>query len=481
VTQQFNTTTSMGRLTLNMLLSFAQFEREVAGERIRDKIAATVKKGVWVCGRPPLGYTRRTRADGGGLEVVPNEARVVRAIFEGYMRSRSLVKLAAQITTLGHASKRWATRTGEPRGGNPFTTAALYRVLTNPVYIGKITHTRRAPGGSVETSVYDGVHRPIIPRELWDRVHASMQRATPAPSHRWTHTHLLKGKLRTSEGFAMSPSTVQRRTISKGQPVQRRIGYYVSQKAIKQGYAACPIKSINAAHLDGLVRGLVLDHAASTGFQWAIEDPSQRDHQVREAIERVIVAPDHLIIHLLPATKDEGGPDTPRTTQAGPRAPVERACRFTPVVEQGRGGGLTLTLNIQMKKLDGRRLLLGPDGQDLLAHGALNGAAEPNAAIISAIGLAYACRRDVVFRGREINVVARELGLSASRVKALLSLTRLGPAVLKAALTGTLPPRTSIKRLLAAARHLDWSRQQALLGLQWERRGAAGTDSTRPN
>ncbi|MEQ9455160.1 MAG: recombinase family protein [Phycisphaeraceae bacterium] len=136
VTQQFSTTTSMGRLTLNMLLSFAQFEREVTGERIRDKIAATKKKGMWAGGQPPLGY----RVENNILQIVPPEAEIVRAIFSGYLMHRSLLKLAEQLDQQGLRTRNWTSSKGKAHGGRRFSTNALHRTLTNRTYLGKITH-----------------------------------------------------------------------------------------------------------------------------------------------------------------------------------------------------------------------------------------------------------------------------------------------------------------------------------------------------
>ncbi len=245
VTQQFNTTTSMGRLTLNMLLSFAQFEREVTGERIRDKLAATKKKGLWVTGQPPLGYEAIEQK----LVIVPEEAKVVQRIYEGYFECGSLMKLARLLSDEGHTTKRWSSRTGRTHGGLRLTPKYLYRILTNAIYIGKITH---------KDNVWPGQHEPIVEQTLWEKVQAAIHTQDRQSRHRWQHSHLLKGKIKTFEGHRMSPSGVQRDTKIEGR--KRIVGYYVSQKAIKQGYRSCPIKTLNAHRLDELVRALALDY-----------------------------------------------------------------------------------------------------------------------------------------------------------------------------------------------------------------------------
>ncbi|QYU68920.1 recombinase family protein [Leptolyngbya sp. 15MV] len=315
VTQQFNTTTSMGRLTLNMLLSFAQFEREVAGERIRDKIAATKRKGVWVCGQPPVGYRLPCEGDADfvpgdrTLRVIEPEAELVRAIFNGYLELGSLVDLAARLNAEGHTTKSWTSSRGKIHGGRPLTAAFLYRVLTNPVYIGKIAHTRGRNNKSVskQTEVHQGHHQPIIDQATWDSVHARMGTIERESRHKWTHTHLLKGKIRTSEGHAMSPGSVQR-PVSKrddcrrvrGDTARRIVRYYVSQKAVKQGFMTCPIKTINAAHIDDLIRGLVLDHLKNHHHaNLRDQQPETRDRWIREVVHRVVVATDRITVELI--------------------------------------------------------------------------------------------------------------------------------------------------------------------------------------
>lgn len=157
VTQPFNTTSSMGRLTLNVLLSFAQFEREVTGERIRDKIAASKAKGIWMGGNVPLGYDLGDRR----LIVNPAEAEQVRHIFTRYLALRSGVMLAKELQRDGLRTKRWTSRTGRTRGGGAFGCGALYYLLQNRLYLGEIAHR-----GAVHT----GEHEPIVGRELFEAV-----------------------------------------------------------------------------------------------------------------------------------------------------------------------------------------------------------------------------------------------------------------------------------------------------------------------
>ena len=157
VTQSFNTTTSMGRLTLNMLLSFAQFEREVTAERIRDKIAASKAKGMWMGGTPPLGY----KPDGRTLAIVEEHAELINELFRRYLEFGNVRLLKEQLGVEGIEVPQRATSTGRSLGGVPFTRGQIYKILSNPIYLGEIHHKGQA---------YNGQHQAIITRPLWDQV-----------------------------------------------------------------------------------------------------------------------------------------------------------------------------------------------------------------------------------------------------------------------------------------------------------------------
>ena len=236
VTQQFNTTTSMGRLTLNILLSFAQFEREVIGERIRDKFAASRKKGMWMGGWPPLGYEVADRR----LVVVEREAALVRRIFDRFAKTGSALALARELNAAGEVTKRRLCPNG-PRGGKPWTKGAVYKVLANRVYLGEAVHKGVA---------YPGEHAAIIDQRAWAKAHAVMAE----PAHRRgaaTRAYvpaLLKGLIHGPNGRAMSPSHTRRRG--------RVYHYYVTREAIADGYDSCPVTSVPTAD----VEGAVLDH-----------------------------------------------------------------------------------------------------------------------------------------------------------------------------------------------------------------------------
>ena len=446
VTQQFNTTTSMGRLTLNMLLSFAQFEREVTGERIRDKLAATKKKGLWVGGQPPLGYRLKEKQ----LHIVPKEASLIRKIFRGYHDNPSLLELIERLNQEGFTTKRWNSRKGNSHGGRKLTPKYIHGVLTNPLYIGKIVH---------KDNTWPGQHKPIIDRSLWDRVHKTIDKQERRTRHRWDHPHLLKGKLRTHEGFAMSPSSVHR-SLSGKKGKKRLVRYYVSQKAMREGYKNCAIKTINAIHLDDLVRALVFDYFEGESLgHLRHREPQVRDRWVRETIHQVVITADQLTVELnadrIEACKQFDWPNIDKG-----RAANTSSCLYQPAVKRRRHQ-VFLTLAIQIKRLDGKRMLLSPDGQDLF----MPAEPQPKDHIVQAIGNAYRWRELLSVGNLTQTQLAKDLNVSDSQIRKYLPLIHLGPDILKRALKGTLPPSVTLVNLLKAAQQLDWQKQAVFLGL----------------
>ncbi len=221
VTQQFNTTSSMGRLTLNVLLSFAQFEREVTGERIRDKIAASKRKGMWMGGHVPLGYTANDRS----LAIDEAEAATVRRIY-GLYRERGTVRLVQQeADRLGLVSKRRERPDGTTSGAVSFTRGALYKLLSNPVYAGDIVH---------RGTRHRGLHPPIVAPDLWEEVQLQLTgRAARARGQGSIQSpSLLAGLIVDEAGEPLTPTHAN----NKG----RRYRYYVSRALIGGPKASIP-------------------------------------------------------------------------------------------------------------------------------------------------------------------------------------------------------------------------------------------------
>jgi site-specific DNA recombinase len=237
VTQQINSGTSMGRLMLNVLLSFAQFEREIIAERTRDKIAATRRKGKWSGGRPLLGFD----VDPGGRRLSVNEAEAerVRAIFALFLEHGSLPPVVRELQRRGWANKRWTTRSGRACGGEPFTKAGLRRLLSNVLYVGQVRY---------KDELHDGEQPALVDPAAFRRARELLHRRgrRDGPPARNPLTPLLRGLLRCAPcGCAMTPAH-----SAKG---VRRYRYYVCTAAQKRGWDTCPSKSVPAGEVERLV------------------------------------------------------------------------------------------------------------------------------------------------------------------------------------------------------------------------------------
>jgi site-specific DNA recombinase len=302
VTQQFNTTTSMGRLTLNVLLSFAQFEREVTGERIRDKIAASKRKGMWMGGRAPLGYDVKQRK----LVVNQEEARLVNDLYRRYLELGSVSKLKTYLDQQGLKSKKRVSATGKHSGGVSFFPGALYLILQNPIYLGEVRHRNDS---------YPGEHEAIIPRDLWELVQAKLKNDNQGRRNgvKANCSSLLVGLIQDAAGNRLSPS----HTVKNG----KRYRYYVSQataqgsdrqsKAIRlpaydierqvslrlQSFLQSPNEVMKGLALPGdgpeLTHQLILA-AKKRAEEWSMVSPAVVRDFVKRVVRRVVVGPDKI-------------------------------------------------------------------------------------------------------------------------------------------------------------------------------------------
>jgi site-specific DNA recombinase len=232
VTQQFNTAHSMGRLVLNVLLSFAQFEREIISERTRDKIAAARRKGKWSGGLPLLGYDVDPR--GSKLVVNAEEAQQVQAIFALYLECGGLIATVQELERRGWKNKCWQTRKGHIRGGSTFTKGSVHHLLTNVVYRGKVKYKKE---------VHSGEHQAIVDSQVWQQVQEKLSRQTRSRERLSSHA-LLKGLLHCRPcGAAMTPTYASKNG-------GRRYGYYVCTNALQRGRQKCPSRSLPRAAID---------------------------------------------------------------------------------------------------------------------------------------------------------------------------------------------------------------------------------------
>ena len=270
VTQSFNTGTSMGRLTLNVLLSFAQFEREVTAERIRDKIAASKKMGLWMGGGVPLGYD----AEGRVLKINEDEAKSIRSLYDLYETHRALNVVTREAELAGIRSRRRKTRAGDWRGGNMLSRGHVHYILTSPIYAGRIPHKGKA---------YEGQHPAIINAKRWDRIQAMLKEHSVnprGPRQRMTMPSPLTGKLFDETGKRLSPSHANK----KG----KRYRYYISHDLV--GGRKVDAKGrgwrLPAEELEKVVCAALQRHLTSFVARWALELPDPAAHKaMTEALD----------------------------------------------------------------------------------------------------------------------------------------------------------------------------------------------------
>lgn len=285
VTQNFNTCDSMGKLTLNILLSFAQFEREVSAERIRDKIAATKKKGMWTGGSVPLGYDVEKKK----LIINKEEAKIVRYIFEEYLRCRSEIQVSRNANEMGYHSKPRKVRNSSGEVALSFNHAMINNMLRNPIYIGKVPY---------KGELFDGLHEAIIPMELWKQVQ-ELKRLNRgdrfAPSRSFKNS-LLKGLVECECCGTMTPTRCK-----KG---NKYYEYYTSLKAVKEGYKLCRTGSVPAGELDKFVLDKVRNAFKSPEIIQELVhqvQPHKPEYGVREIFD-IVQSVEKVFEHFEPAT-----------------------------------------------------------------------------------------------------------------------------------------------------------------------------------
>ena len=458
ITQQFNTTTSMGRLTLNVLLSFAQFEREVAGERIRDKIAASKKKGMWMGGLPPLGYDVQNRR----LVVNEEEALTVLHIFHRYIQLRSVQALKAELDDAGTRSKRRTLADGTPYGGQKLSRGALYLMLQNRIYRGEITH---------KVNAYPGEHPAIVEKTLWDQVQAILgeNRVNRTTRSDAKHPSVLAGLAFDENGERLTPS----HAVKKG----TRYRYYVSRSLII-GTAKDRSKGrrIPAANLETLVitrlrtlladRGAILD-AIQNEYPGAVERNRliRRGRQIAE--ELLTLAPDEsraMLMKLL--SRVDIKPD---------RVEINiRRCYLIELLDaqsinpttQGRHSDeksedvLTLTVSARLQRVGREMRMLVENTDDQRT-------ADPG--LLRIVARAHEIQERLMQNtDLTVHVIASQERVTANYVYRLLRLPTLAPDIITAIVNGKNPPQLTAKKLMRLTPQIpvDWAEQRKLLGFQ---------------
>jgi hypothetical protein len=445
----------MGRLTLNVLLSFAQFEREVTGERIRDKIAASKKKGMWMGGMPPLGY----RASDHKLIVIESEAETVRHIFRRYAALGSVRLLQQELEAHGIRSKRWTSTAGRRWGGKPIVRGALYRMLQNRIYRGEIVH---------KDQHYPGEHMPIVDEALWDEVQVKL--AANAVEHRngekMKNASLLAGLLFDGQGHRMTPT----HAIKKG----TRYRYYVSRPLISESRVDAPdglrtpagdieqlvmtrigqllseparLFEALAPHVETAARQRhMLHRAAELAANWSALKPMQLRPMLAALIQRIVVHIDRVDIQLLPSRlaallRDE----LPGPTSAG-SADDEQP--------------LVLSVPAQLRRVGfGIRMLIDGVGQP-------GRAARVDPKLIKLIARAHLLNNKLAESSDEhLADLAQRQKLTSSYFTRVLRLTYLAPDITRAILEGRHPRDLTARKLLTHSRlPLTWPEQRRTLG-----------------
>jgi site-specific DNA recombinase len=448
VTQAFNTTTSMGRLTLNVLLSFAQFEREVTGERIRDKIAASKRKGMWMGGQPPLGYDAKDRK----LVVNEAEAELVRHIFRRYRELNSVRLLKAELDAEGIVSKVRLASDGSRYGGRPLARGALYLMLANRIYRGEIVHKSQS---------YPGDHGPIVDEPLWNEVQQilSANRVDRETGASASEPSLLAGLAFDAAGERLTPT----HAVKNG----TRYRYYVSQALITASAKSdAKGQRIPAASLEALVknrlRELLVDPSAMfDATQGLVRDAANQRRLIARAGEYAAgsaeLERDELRQFLLASVRRvqvlidsiEISLDTPKLLRwllgrdAGPgEMPSEARAHVTTI---------TVPARLRRTGLEMRFVIDGDAGER-----------EADVALIRVMVRAHMIRGRLLQDATlSVDEVAREEKVSPSYVTRLLRLTFLAPDIVSGILTGHHPPELTASKLMADTRvPLDWSEQR---------------------
>ncbi len=430
VTQSFNTATSMGRLTLNMLLSFAQFEREVTAERIRDKIAASKRKGLWMGGNVPLGY----EANGRTLKINNPDAKTICQLYELYEQHQTVRAVKEEADRLKLRTKKRTGRSGTVSGGGAFDRGHIHHILTNPIYAGRIRH---------KTKVFEGQHPAIIAPSRWDGIQEQLKEGAAKTRQKRTskQSSLLCGKLFDETGDRLTPSHTKTR---KG----TRLRYYVSHRLIKRSGE----QNLDGWRLPGneletmvakLAKDTLLDPSFCTGvipnlnaserehFRTKLKDHTEQGpKETLELVERIDLAPGHLkvklsiahIVDLLERSADELDPEH-----------------------------LTIRTPFQLRKRGVETKIIIADAPTGIDEALIQNIAKAN----HWYGL--------VKQGQTFKNIARSQNTSSDRIQKMIGLAFLAPDLLRQVMQGKQPLGFTSDWVMRCNIPSDWNAQRALI------------------
>ena len=454
VTQQFNTASSMGRLTLNMLLSFAQFEREVTGERIRDKIAASKRKGMWMGGVPPLGYDIQDRT----LVINEEEAQTVKYIFEIYVTLGAVRPFQEQLDAERITSKRHTSAKGNSYGGRPISRGHLYRLLQNRLYRGEVVH---------KDKTYPGQHEPIIDQDLWDRVQAQLERNRIEQKAQQTtiESSLLVGLVTDQAGERLVPTYAAKNG--------KRYRYYVSQCLITGTRNDAPHAiRVPAADLERLVshrfcrwltspaelidalapavpatkHPAIIAAAARLATTWNVTPTINRRDFLRAVVDRITIADTGIEIAIRPLALAQ---------HLLGRHSNSTAVGTNPDPDQQHPTILTIDAQLCRTGLAMKLVAEGPEAIP-----------QPDPTLIRLLARAHAMRKELETGHHDsIDACASAMGVTSSYVSRVVRLAYLAPDITAAILDGRQPANLTAARLAQTSElPLAWSEQRRVLG-----------------
>jgi site-specific DNA recombinase len=432
VTQAFNTTTSMGRLTLNVLLSFAQFEREVTGERIRDKLAASKAKGMWMGGVVPLGYDRPTDLVTRALVVNEAEAQTVRLIYSRYLELGSVSRLQRWLANDGYRSKTSVSRRGRSSGGLPYSRGALFHLLKNRLYLGEIPH---------KGLVHPGAHAAIVERDLFDMVQVKLASQAAERKSRPTRVGaaLLKGVIFDADGFPMCPAFAR----GRGDHPYR---YYVSAP-LTQGRQLPEDPSALRRISANAVEAVVADRLRRVARLGAASSSAE----IRRLVRRVEIHP--RLMQIVVDAEAIGSGQAIEVIVDRVDAHLAPGESVTP--ESGQERLLRLSFPIRMQTRGGRTWIATPDGRDAVPQVRID------RTLVRALRAAHGFAAEAGHRGDAGEEAAAPI---RAYDRKLCLLAFLAPDIQQAILEGRQPASLNLERLMKQDLPLAWAHQRPLLG-----------------
>lgn len=463
VTQSFNTANSMGRLMLNVLLSFAQYERELTGERIRDKIDASCKKGMWMGGSIPIGYDLKDRR----LIINENEAKIIRTLFDVYIEKGSITKTYRELNGLGFRTKIWTSSTGKTHGGNKFDKSNVKNILTNELYIGKINH---------KGNIYDGLHSAIIDDKTWQEAQnlvTSKKFEIPNPKFKVSELPLLKGAMSCGIcGNKMTPTFTK-----KG---NRKYRYYICQGKLKGKNEECRVGRIPAKETEDLVVNQILNILQKPEIISQTinnKDADITQNQIIESFKKInqiwsklFITEQARIIHLLikdlVIKPDEIRINIYRQGLSSLNNEVSGISENSEIVQKIIDNDiLQILVPIVIKKRNGVALMILPEGKEYEEYQSKNF----DDTLINAFAKALKWKEIIENRNNNISSLsdlARRENVSMSHATKVYRLNFISPKIIESIANGNAPRELRLQDIFAKKAPEVWQEQEEMWGFR---------------